>query len=255
MKKILFVFSILLFLLGCSKQNSPITDFKDKNVISHLNKSVVALVKIVEPDPFDEEDDFDQDYALRTYCAGVWISDKVFITAKHCTNREFDPVFVGKLVTFKTNDQTNEFIPPKSTGVIPHVGAVIAFHDVYDLSAIAVEETISHEFVTLYTDDIFVGQNVHIVGHPQGLDYSYMSGEVAVPKRIMEDFDDTGKDAAFVQIFAFIWKGNSGGGLFSFDGRLMGITSWMFTSSRINFHIHRDNIIAFCKENKLPCTY
>ena len=55
-----------------------------------------------------------------------------------------------------------------------------------------------------------------------------------------------------LQISSPAWRGNSGGGAFDADGKLIGISSWVSARGpMLGFFIHRDEIEKFLKESKV----
>jgi S1-C subfamily serine protease len=64
-----------------------------------------------------------------------------------------------------------------------------------------------------------------------------MSGPVGISEKI-------------IQISAPVWLGNSGGGAFDEDGRLIGICSWISKNGpQLTFFVHRDAINKFIVDN------
>ncbi len=93
--------------------------------------------------------------------------------------------------------------------------------------------------------DLQVGQSVHAIGNPFGLDHSLTTGIVsALERTIGTDFGSTIKGA--IQTDAAINPGNSGGPLLDSAGRLVGmntaITSTSGSSAGIGFAIPVDTL-------------
>jgi S1-C subfamily serine protease len=93
------------------------------------------------------------------------------------------------------------------------------------------------------------GQNVYVVGNPAGMfDASVSSGIVMSDQRQLAVGSDELTD--YFQVDAAIIGGNSGGGVFSNDGKLIGVTSAALRSSTIGFIVPVSAIYAILKTAK-----
>lgn len=68
------------------------------------------------------------------------------------------------------------------------------------------------------------GMNVFAIGHPAGFEYTVTKGIISSEKRVS-------RFRIAIQTDAAINMGNSGGPLFNMNGRLIGVNTWIFSSS------------------------
>lgn len=96
------------------------------------------------------------------------------------------------------------------------------------------------------------GDRIRVLGHPKGLGYTLSEGIIAGFRRleingaILDDRDPSGFDA--VQITAPISPGNSGGPVFTEDGKLVGLSTFIFApedSQNLNMAIRTNEIATF----------
>lgn len=170
-----------------------------------LAQRTVALIAT------DTDPDVDPASRLRTYCSGVWVSSDSFLTASHCTRAQT----LGDTIKYAVpQDVADNGV----TGV--RVGVLVARDDTHDLALVRDRGAPAHSEAKIAT--VTVGQNVHSMGHPLGLWWSYSRGEVAAIRlRALGEH----KAMWWVQATAPISPGNSGGGLFDDNGDLVGIAT------------------------------
>ena len=85
-----------------------------------------------------------------------------------------------------------------------------------------------------------------IVGHTTGLWWTYIEGDVSSSRT------HVGKFSKLLQISSPAWFGNSGGGAFNEDGKLVGISSWIYTKApMVTFFVHGDVIRSFLVKNNI----
>ena len=90
-------------------------------------------------------------------------------------------------------------------------------------------------------EEVEVGQQVFVVGAPQGLERSVSEGIVSLKNRSAD-----GK--VYIQIDAAVNPGNSGGPLFNSKGEVIGVNSWKrLFSEGLNFAIPVDYVKHFIK--------
>lgn len=213
-------------------------------LVERLESETVALVQ-----PTDE--------GLHTYCAGVWISPQIILTAAHCVSdlgkpSELDvlealglpaPAWnpIGQIALFSLQGELNQ-----DNGSSYWLGKVVAYDKSVDLALVrANAPRPAHAFARLSQSTIAPGDVVEVVGHPGGLlAWSYSEGVVSV---VREDLpEDGGVMIPTLQLQVAVSHGNSGGGAFDVDGNLIGI-AWG-ASPEINgmgFFVHRDAIKQF----------
>lgn len=96
-------------------------------------------------------------------------------------------------------------------------------------------------------DNISVGQQVHAIGHPKSLLWSYSKGTIS---QIREEYDWEIKGykhfSTVIQMQTPISSGNSGGPLLNDQGKLVGINTWVNSSGQnLNFAISINSIGDF----------
>lgn len=80
------------------------------------------------------------------------------------------------------------------------------------------------------SDRLAIGQKIHIIGNPRGLENSYSVGHISGFREFNRLYDGTIL-AEFIQTDAAINSGNSGGPAFDSEGRVIGIASRILTRS------------------------
>jgi S1-C subfamily serine protease len=80
------------------------------------------------------------------------------------------------------------------------------------------------------SNDLLVGQKVFAIGNPFGWDYSLTTGVVSALGRTIPSFDNRTIDGV-IQTDAAINPGNSGGPLLDSAGRLIGVTTQIYSPS------------------------
>lgn len=91
-------------------------------------------------------------------------------------------------------------------------------------------------------NDIKMGEKVFAIGNPMGLDWTYTEGVVSSFRN-----REVGKyEISVIQIQTPLNHGNSGGGLYSEAGNLVGINTWIYEKAKtegLNFSIAIDELI------------
>lgn len=200
----------IVFSFGCcfnsaspQPKSKAIEEAKTERVINLITESTVSL---------QTKDAFGLPL---TYCAGIWISAHKILTAKHCSQATLDDnlsSIIGNKITFKLHKEINDYdYPFVDSKLGPHEAEIISADAQSDLAVLQVKEDMPHSFVSINTKEIFVGQKVHILGHPGGMIYTYFEGTISH----LRLFHEISKDIKIIQISAPIWRGNSGGGAFN----------------------------------------
>lgn len=96
-------------------------------------------------------------------------------------------------------------------------------------------------------NDIQIGSDVHAIGHPSGLHWTYTKGIVS---QVRHNFEWTVKSgqrfrADVVQTQTPINPGNSGGPLISDNGLLIGVNAFRSDKEGLNFAISGDTVLRF----------
>ena len=109
---------------------------------------------------------------------------------------------------------------------------ILGYDSKVDMAVITFEHTTLIQPVEIAdSDEVSAGQFVIAIGNPNGFDYygSVTFGVISGKLRyVPEDLDNDGINdfnATFIQHDAAINSGNSGGGLFTIDGKLIGINT------------------------------
>lgn len=184
----------------------------------------------------------DAEGQARAYCSGVWVSDNLLLTALHCVE--------GLEVDYATPQDVKG--PNQSFAPWPHSSAkLVSVDEEHDLALLRAQDSSPHAVTSLSTQTPAPGLFAQTMGHPLGLWWSWSSGSVAAIREL--EPAQGGAPIWFVQASAPISPGNSGGGLFDEDGRLMGIAHATFPKGQnLNLFIHRSYVEAFLKRNGVP---
>jgi hypothetical protein len=264
-KKILFI--LMLCIISCTPHSQKEYDLKILSRVKlaeHLKKSTVALVT-----EYCRRRNSIGECELkmqRIYCSGVWINKSEFLTAHHCvqsyitrksTDEEIekgeDLKLAGKTIAFLSKDQVPE---GNDTGRInvqfPKKGTIVSFSGHDDLALVRVSsQYYTDSFVRVSEEKIRVGQEIHVVGHTVGIPFTYSYGHISG----IRQHDRTTVNMSnrlVIQVTAPIYFGNSGGGLYTTSGELIGIASYMNIRApmHLGFFAHRDAVQCFLENCK-----
>ena len=162
--------------------------------------------------------------------SGVIVSkDGKIITNFHVINDAFKNN--QKLIVEFSNGETSEAL-------------IIGFDLDADVAVIKIisEKIFSPIKIRKNIDNLRVGETVIAVGNPQGLGQSFSIGIVSAINRQFKN-----KNGSFIQTDASINPGNSGGALIDEEGRLVGITNFIESTSGgsqgLNFAIPIDVVM------------
>jgi len=166
---------------------------------------------------------------MKPYCSGVWVDDDKILTAFHCVN-------------------DNDLLIYEVVGDEDGIVRMTYLSDVdpdNDLALLVTDprSTPKHP-VAKIADVAWDGEHVNIVGHTSGLWWTFIEGVVSSTRASITN--DKGKLPKSIQVSSPAWFGNSGGGAFDDDGKLVGISSWISTRApMMSFFIHRDALFKF----------
>lgn len=230
---------MVIVMMGCGKlpeQRGP------TGLVKHIDSYTVALMGITSEGEF------------RTYCTGVWVSEKMIVTANHCAEAAAEiklgkeeagelESLEGTVVYYSVKGEVDEV--GKSTFGI-HASLVVETDGDHDLALLRASGEVipSHESAKLAAVSPGVGEEVHVVGQVKGLYWSYIKGVVSgyrgsLPERMLPGDNFTGP---FMQVSAPIYFGNSGGGVFNGDGELVGIVSFSGGAPNTAMLVHLSSI-------------
>jgi hypothetical protein len=267
MLKKIFLLLLTLCALNCAphsqtKYNSGA--LSRVKLVKHLKNSTVALV--METCRIRNSVGECELKLQRIYCSGVWINKSEFLTAHHCvqsyvtrksTDDEIekgeDLKLAGKMISFLSKDQVPEGNDTGRVNVqFPKKGTIVSFSSHDDLALVRVDsQYYTDSFVKVSKEKIKVGQEIHVVGHTVGIPFTYSYGHVSG----IREHDRTTlsmSNRLVIQVTAPIYFGNSGGGLYTRSGELIGIASYMNIRApmHLGFFAHRDAIQCFLAKCK-----
>ena len=125
---------------------------------------------------------------------------------------------IDKDTYYSTQSETrSEGLPPINS----HHGHKIKLNQKLDLALVRVDDPVpQHPNVVLADELPNIGEDVLIMGHPDGMAFTFQKGMVSAYRDGIP-----GKDGLFMQLQAPIYNGDSGGGVFNERGELVGIVS------------------------------
>jgi S1-C subfamily serine protease len=230
--------------LGCGVRPSP--ELPHRALAAQLAAETVALVRLYNADGVENESG-----TPHIYCAGVFVSKTVIVTAEHCV--AFLGMSPDRLALHEADEdselphwnpigQRARYSLQGDSGYFN--GVVLADDPDDDLGAIRVSQASPHAYARLSVGAIEPGDRLELVGHPAGYGWSYAEGLVSATR-----FDLTnvhGYPMLTLQISGPMSPGCSGSGAFDIFGRLVGIGSYI--NNRANttgFYVHRDAVRQF----------
>lgn len=225
---------LLISLLGacCSTSGkAPVAPAPSTTMAGELTSKTVALVDV------DEESG-----ETRAYCTGVWVGPKTILTAAHCVEPSPLAAFLGAAEHFRYAVREEVFVNGSAIEAkypVTHEADVSVRDEAHDLALLTATGPLPDHKVAELGPNPEQGARVESMGHSKGLWWSYSSGDVAAIR-----FAPLASDPMlWIQTTTPISPGNSGGGLFDGEGKLVGICSRSLTSPRaqnINFYVHTD---------------
>jgi len=152
----------------------------------------------------------------------------------------------------------------KSVGVIFKTEGDIKKSDIYAAEVIAYDATKDLAVLMLkgkVPDDVKelklsnklpeVGSDVHAIGHPGSLSWTYTKGYVSqVRPNYKWSYEKTIHQASIIQTQTPISPGNSGGPLINSEGELLGVNSFKAAGENLNFAVTSLEVINFLKDIK-----
>jgi hypothetical protein len=267
MTKLVALWSLILSitLLGCSSGLPPNVAKTPSPYLQKMGNQTVALV-------FESKRG---DY--HAFCTGVWVGSNAILTAHHCVsgvaeamNNEIDkqnektrehmehrksnlgkekaeieaeivakmlPHFeeVGLPIHYILE---NEVTNPDQEPTAVHLSHAAFLDDKHDLALLHADGVAipDHEVAELADNNPALGSPVHVVGHVKGLYWSYIQGNISAYRDALEEAPE-GFKGPYTQISAPVFFGNSGGGCFDEDGKLIGVVSFIAPAPSTTFLI------------------
>lgn len=253
MRTFKFLSIILLGLVSCVGNHRG--EMRDpSSMIKNMSDSTVALV-------FQASDGIVKDSKYSVYCTGVWISSNEILTAHHCVqgaanmaggiDDEDEKNYIDPMDMSINYIVENEVAGVGEQPTSVHFGKVVAVDELHDLAIVkdVGKVVVEHKVAELADIGPGVGESIFVVGHVKGLYWSHIRGTVAAYRGNVSGVDKMGP---FLQLSAPVYFGNSGGGVFDEDGKLVGIVSFMVRAPLTNFAIELKSIDKMIKEYRLP---
>lgn len=226
----------------------------EPNLINPMADATAALVKPSKSHPG----------MYRPFCTGVWVSDTEILTAAHCVEPDnIDPVAkcIDAPDLFQCIEELEKALSTSAVGLpvlystlgdallagdqplgTAREAIVTRYDRVHDLALLLTKEPASHSIAPLSGRDPVPGEVVHMMGHTLGYAWSYSPGVIGAT-RVTDN--PNGDRVHVIQVVAGGSFGNSGGGLFSGHGELLGISSFLIEGAPIMFFTHRDQLARF----------
>lgn len=236
-KKILryAIFLLVFVMFGCcaSYLNGPKKSL-NLTVPEKLQRATIALLTKVDDD------------RMIPHCSGVWLNRHQIITAAHCIDPDVEEK-IGMTVHYVEFDDVKDPGQPFVRKSVVRSATVLAHDKSVDLALIsAIDPSRDHHVIKIDKDtEIHIGDTVHTVGHISSYWWTYHIGNISMFRNTTGPHKNVLKT---IQVSSAAWRGGSGGGLFTQDGRLIGIFGFVHTRApNITFFIHRDVVIKFLK--------
>ena len=180
-------------------------------------------------------------------CAGVWVAEEWILTANHCvmddavtdeiTGEEITPAQPVPKMHFVTTQEHNA----------PLYNSTVLYRDAKnDLALLLATTWPVHTFAQVAPQNPVQGEAVHIVGHPLGLLWTYTVGTVSRIGTI-----SISGDRIWLVLETSVYHGNSGGGAFDDQGRLVGVCDALLPFDGQSLFIPAETNFHFLKQSHL----
>tara|TARA_B110000003_G_scaffold271578_1_gene305993 strand:- start:106 stop:1254 length:1149 start_codon:yes stop_codon:yes gene_type:complete len=134
-----------------------------------------------------------------------------------------------------------------------HVARVIGYDATRDLAILQLEGTVPEDINEIKLSNKLpeVGSDVHAIGHPGSLSWTYTKGYVSqIRKKYKWNYEKTLHEASIIQTQTPISPGNSGGPLLNSEGELLGVNSFKAPGENLNFAVTSLEVINFLQNIK-----
>lgn len=195
---------------------NPAFATKIQNVESNLQATVLVTTKKITAQVDETTGNLPPVLDAPGLGTGIIINkDGYIITNYHVIEQAIDSPGIGLSVwTYEDKSMTEYY-------------ATIVGHDeLSDIAVIKVELRDDFKYTPIvWGTEPFFGDDIYIIGHPQGMVWTLSKGVVGNPKRYIST-----PWQRLIQTDALIMPGNSGGPLFNLEGELIGINTLMVFS-------------------------
>lgn len=247
-KKLVLLLISLFLVVSCSQPPEAVYS-KQQVSIDQLRDSTVLLLR-------------KNGVKYRGKCGGVWINKTQFITAYHCVERNpktktqivekmvfgKEPNVIGAFEEFSTWRDVNDMYSVERPILAAYTAIVVGADPKADLALLTtVDDGVVHSYVQLASpEELEDGMSLHLVGHPHNLYYTYSPGILSITRNVK----NPGKHyVKLFQIHSSAFRGYSGNGAFTEDGKLMGISSFVYNPAEagpfLTMYVHRDVVAEF----------
>ena len=143
-------------------------------------------------------------------CGGVWVAKDWILTANHCVVGSADD-------PLEDLDEIDYITDPNSQ--VRRTARTVFRDETHDLALLQAITWPKHWFAHVAPSQPEQGQNLHVIGHPRGLLWSYMHGTLIAYRTSLPG----STRGAVLQVQVPIQPGNSGGPAFDDEGWIVGI--------------------------------
>lgn len=178
---------VLLLLSGCSP--APLSPAAQDTQVT------VALVQ-------------DLGEGVLPVCGATWINEHWLLTANHCVT--------GDALDKEAPVATIEYIT-EPIAQVRRTAETVYRDEKHDLALLYARAAPPHPVALIARDVPALGSNIHVMGHPQGMLFTYLRGTLAQHRSDFPGISD------MLQVQVPITPGSSGGGAFDDEGHLVGV--------------------------------
>jgi len=190
---------------------------------------------------------------MHIFCTGVWVGSYTILTANHCVEAVAEELGTenpkGLPVEYAIKQHAYDFGKDPSK---VYLSSVLALDMPHDLALLRVTGVVpSHSVARLAQHVPSSGAFLDFVGHPGGLPWTHTKGVAAAYRTDLGPVDWV--QGPFLQVSGPVWFGNSGGGAFDTEGRLVGIASFIMRAPPLTgFYIPVESIKNFLATQGVP---
>ena len=279
----------VIFGTGCASMKSSVPvpikqelrmKLSNQELISLERESTVALMI------YRDDKETTQTTGYTPFCTGVWVDETHILTADHCAKavqrheqKRLDerkqknseaPKSLQELLARLFGGQVDEPDTVEEKGLTVHyivesevmevnkepsawhMSKVVGFDEAHDLALLEAKGRAipQHKVAKLASVTPDIGEHVNVVGHPTGLYWTFISGQVSAYRGadMLKGEDNKGP---WMQVMAPVFFGNSGGGCYNDFGELVGIADWIKNGPEQSFFVHLDTLRSFLQSQKV----